>query len=165
MKTKIIAKDRGHLIKLIQNEIKINGFQCDLNHIDVSLVANMESLFSNSKFNGDISKWDVSNVEDMFEMFWHAKFNGDISQWNVSKVENMHYIFYHAEFNGDISNWKPYNLEKTLNMFGKFNSAFPYWAEYKDKESRKTAIDAYHLNKELEQKLNNGGNSAQRIKI
>ena len=46
----------------------------------------MNSLFSESQFNGDISKWDVSNVTDMNRMFRKSQFNGDISNWNVSNV-------------------------------------------------------------------------------
>ena len=67
---KIIAKDNEHLKDLIHQEIKQNGPNCDLNHIDVSNVTNMFNTFRDSKFNGDISKWNVSNVTDMYNMFY-----------------------------------------------------------------------------------------------
>src|SRR5579875_2315567 len=110
MKTKIIAQDKKHLMKLIQEEIKLNGHNCNLNHIDVSNVTNMDSLFEETidnnniyQFNVDISKWNMSNVVDMSYMFYKSEFTGDISKWNVSSVENMEYMFWASKFNSHIS--------------------------------------------------------------
>src|SRR5574344_1598648 len=120
-------KTKDELKQIIEERIKNEGHECDLNDIDVSNVTDMSNMFyksefngdiskwnvskvtfmygvfGSSKFNGDISKWDVSNVEDMSGMFWKSKFDGDISKWNVSNVTDMSYMFYNSKFNGDIS--------------------------------------------------------------
>ena len=62
---RIIAKDKEHLKKLIKEEMIKNGNECNLNHINVSKVKDMNAMFSQSTFNGDISEWDVSNVKKM----------------------------------------------------------------------------------------------------
>ena len=74
---------------------EINGWDSDLNHIDVSRMISMNSVFKNLPFTGDISRWDVSKVGDMSHMFHSARFNGDISQWNL-----QHLMFYDSMFSG-----------------------------------------------------------------
>lgn len=114
--------------KIVKAEIDRLGHDADLNHIDVSEVTNMDSLFSchdsdlgtkYSDLNPDISGWDVSNVVDMTNMFNRcSKFNGDLSRWDVSKVKNMTQMFYLCyKFNGDLSKWNVSNVETMYNMF------------------------------------------------
>ena len=62
-------KTKDELKKIIEDTIKEQGNNCDLNFIDTSLIKNMSGLFYKSYFNGDISQWDVSNVKDMKGMF------------------------------------------------------------------------------------------------
>ena len=73
---------------IVYSEIDRLGNKADLNHIDVSQVTDMHSLFTTWNyqtldFNGDISRWDVSKVESMVYMFRNSAFRGDISQWAV----------------------------------------------------------------------------------
>lgn len=191
MKPTIIAKDKDHLNQIIQEEIIINGKNCDLNHIDVSNIIDMSAIFYNSTFNGDISDWDVSKVRNMEYMFVKSQFNGniskwntasvkymnymfsksvftgDISNWNVEKVEMMNSMFSSSSFIGDINNWKPYRLESTVAMFLDSNAPVPYWTNFEKNEQniRNKTIDVYHLYKQLKNKLSNKNYSTKKVKI
>ena len=113
-------RNKKELLKIIKEEIKKQGNNADLNHIDVSNVKDMSFLFYHSDFNGDISQWDVSNVKYMVEMFRESKFDNDISKWNVSNVVNMEGMFMDSEFScwgGDLSNWDTSNVWNMSSMF------------------------------------------------
>lgn len=96
---------REELQALIQQEMAAHGNACDLNHIDVSGVDDMDALFKNSPFNGDISRWQVGHVVWMNNMFEGSAFNGDISNWNVARVRSFKQMFHSGAFLGDIANW------------------------------------------------------------
>ena len=85
----IVVNSKSELIEIINRRIEEQGFECNLNDIDVSKVTDLSGLFYKSEFNGNISQWDVSNVKSMKEMFQGSRFKGDLSKWNVSRVEDM----------------------------------------------------------------------------
>jgi surface protein len=139
-------------------------FNNDISNWNVSKVKDMSYMFTISQFNGDISRWNVSKAKDMSLMFNESNFNGDISGWDVSKVENMRYMFSHSEFNSDLSNWTPYKASIDQIFHNSIIEKSPYWLAYDDKDERKKAINAYNLNKKLEQKLESSTNG-KRVKL
>ena len=151
---KVVAKNRDHLKKLIDEAIEKYGVNCDLNFIDVSKVTDMSDLFSwemnarREEFNGDISQWNVSNVTNMSGMFEGSLFAGDISQWDVSNVTNMRSMFDCSQFNGDISKWDVSNVTNMSQMFSdsRFNGDIGKW-----RASNDTAMDGMFTDSELEQ--------------
>ena len=98
-------KSTTELRKILWDLLEKRGENANLNDIDTSNITFMDSLFSDSDFNGDISKWDVSNVEDMDFMFYNSDFNGDISNWDVSKVEHMRDMFLKSPLEKNPPSW------------------------------------------------------------
>ena len=79
---KIILATDDTLKDIIKTEVKRFSLNADLNHIDVSNVTNMDSMFWNSDFNGDIINWDTSKVTNMTSMFERtSSFDKDLSNW------------------------------------------------------------------------------------
>jgi surface protein len=131
----LFPKDKYELIIMIKEEMKNNGNECSLNHIDVSEVINMNYLFCGPSlvdFNGDISGWDTSNVERMAGMFSNSKFNNDsICDWDVSNVKSMALMFHSNQvFNQNINDWDVSNVTDMEGMFCNninFNQPLDKW--------------------------------------
>ena len=112
-------KTKKELRDIIEQRIKEEGNEVDLNDIDTSNITDMSYLFARLDFNCDISNWNVSNVKDMKFMFFNCKkFNQDISKWDVSNVTDMNSMFYRCEsFNQDISKWDVSNVKDNRQIF------------------------------------------------
>lgn len=113
----IKVHDRDELIEVVQKEIDKNGYDADLNHIDVSEITDFYGIFENSEFIGDISNWDVSNGVVFSHMFVNSKFNSSLLRWNVSNGKYFSEMFRNSEFNQDICLWNMRNAVKTNHMF------------------------------------------------
>ena len=131
-KYKYFPKTKKELQDIINNRIKQEGNNVDLNDIDVSKITDMSELFEGTDFNGNISNWDISNVTDIGYMFYECgAFNQDISNWNVSNVKDMRFMFYGCKsFNQDISRWDVSNVIDMSYMFygcKSFNQDISRW--------------------------------------
>ena len=91
---KYFPQTKSELRSLIEQRIKEEGNEVNLNDIDVSAITDMSWLFCDLDFNGDVSGWNVSNVTNMMNMFYDCEsFNKDISGWDVSKVNDKKLAF------------------------------------------------------------------------
>jgi len=110
------------IYEVVHEEIKKNGYDCSLNHIDVSCISSLNGLFSGCCFPDgkfpDISSWDTRNVKHMKATFYHASVNCDLSMWDTSKVIDMSYAFAYANVkNLRISDWNTKSLCDVDMMF------------------------------------------------
>ena len=98
---KKMPKTKEELVKIMIEEIKKNGPDCSLNHIDVSNITDMSYLFEGgalrvgndshpilSEFDGDISEWNVSNVTNMDHMFCSCKYHPDRRPGNCPQTHS-----------------------------------------------------------------------------
>ena len=110
---------------IIEQELKEQGPDADLNFIDTSEITNMAGLFYKLNIrNIKIDEWDVSNVTNMSNMFFGCKeFNCDLSNWDIQKVEVIAYLFYKCHlFNCDLSEWNPMSVKSANYAFAECTS-------------------------------------------
>ena len=108
--TRVCTTTKDDLRDLIEQELKHQGPDADLNHIDTSAITDMSKLFLGLAIrNIKIDEWDVSKVEDMNHMFIdQEEFNCDISGWDVSNVYDIDWMFCDCKkFKCDLSKWEP----------------------------------------------------------
>ncbi len=122
------------LRSLIEQELKGQGPDADLNFIDTSEITDMSSLFKWLGIrNIKIDEWNISNVTNMWGMFSGCEnFKGEgLEKWNVSNVTEMRYMFDGCkDFVGDLSDWDTSNVKNMRHMFDectKFNSDLSAW--------------------------------------
>ena len=155
-------KTKKELVEIIKAEVEKKGWNCSLNHIDVSQITDMSYLFSNDpysgyelgEFNGDISRWNVSNVTTMRGMFKAAQsFNQPIGDWNVSKVVDMCGMFARAiSFNQPIGDWNVSNvtnMEHTFFWTESFNQPIGDWDVSNVTDMQSMFYDADSFNQDL----------------
>lgn len=111
------------LRQLIEQELRRQGPDADLNFIDVSLVTDMSGLFENTGYeirNIKIDHWNTSNVTNMSHMFYDCtdlNYPG-IGDWDVSNVTDMTEMFYGCkQFNCNLSRWDLSSLKRSDSMF------------------------------------------------
>ena len=138
-------KKTYELKKIIKDRISKEGYNCDLNDIDVSLITDMSYLFYYLDFRGDISEWNVSNVEDMSRMFFGTNFNQDISKWNVRNVKDMTRMFQYSTFDQDISKWNIRKECDTAYMFLKCTIKEEYKPKLSNDQDWKESFEVLDL--------------------
>ena len=110
------------LRQLIEQELRRQGPDADLNFIDTSLITDMTGLFANTGYeirNIKIGEWNTSNVARMSNMFYDCTdLNCDLSHWDTSNVTNTEEMFYYCiNFNCDLSKWNLSSLKYSGGMF------------------------------------------------
>lgn len=132
-RNKVTPTTKQELRKIIEQELKRQGDEVDLNFIDTSQITDMSWLFYELDVGIiRIGQWDVSNVTDMSCMFCGCKnLWANLSKWDVSNVTDMHSMFCDATcFNSDLSNWKVSKVMDTSFMFCRaksFTSSISNW--------------------------------------
>lgn len=113
------------------------NFNSDIDHWNVSTIADMRNLFLDAKlFNKPLGSWNVSNVNTMRAMFNGAlAFNQNISSWNTSAVTDMGIMFmgataFNSPLNKTGSSWDTSNVTAMEGMFENadaFNQDISSW--------------------------------------
>ena len=116
---------KAELRFMIEQELKRQGRDVDLNFIDTSEITDMSYLF-NGLYIGyiKIDEWNTSNVTDMDGMFMGCcKLNADLSSWNTKNVRRMNRMFSNCfDFKCDLSEWDVSNVIYYNSIFNMCNN-------------------------------------------
>lgn len=114
---------------IVYAEMERKGFDCDLNHLDISQLTSLDGVFAHLLFTGDISRWDVAHITSFNNTFLGTPFNGDISQWNMGSAQSMIGTFERSAFKGDLSQWSTANVVTMAKMFrlSQFSGDLSQW--------------------------------------
>lgn len=116
---------KAELRFMIEQELKRQGRDVDLNFIDTSEITDMSYLF-NGLYIGyiKIDEWDTSNVTDMDGMFMGCcELNADLSSWNTKNVRRMNRMFSNCfDFKCDLSEWDVSNVIYYNSIFNMCNN-------------------------------------------
>ena len=69
---KYFPETKEELKDIINERIKSEGNEVDLNDIDVSNITDMSYLFLSTNFSCNVSNWDVSKVNKTDYIFYHC---------------------------------------------------------------------------------------------
>lgn len=142
---------RSELFRAVREAMESHGNNCDLNHLDVSVITDFRSIFQHLPFCGNISRWNVSNATTLERMFEGCAFNGDLAPWGVKKVKSFARIFHDSNFTGNLSAWQVQKgsiLSESLNekQMALMETTVFHWYMADSKPECLTPIQRHHWN-------------------
>lgn len=121
---------KEQLKSIIQDELRLQGPDADLNHIDVSEITNMSWLFCYISIRDiKIDRWNVSNVRTMESMFYGCdNFTGiGLDNWDTENVAIMFNMFHDCDAIVKLPRWYTDFVDLDHNSGNDSKDEF-YWA-------------------------------------
>ena len=121
----IKPSNKAELRFIIEQELRQQGSDADLNFIDTSEITDMSYLFNGLCIrNIKIDEWNISNVTDMDCMFMGCcELNADLSSWDTKNVRRMNRMFSNCfDFKCDLSSWNVSNVIYYNSIFNLCNN-------------------------------------------
>lgn len=125
-----LPTSKDELKELIRQELRRQGPDADLNHIDTSEITNMSWLFCYFDImNIKIESWDVSNVQTMESMFYGCdNFTGiGLDNWDTENVAIMFNMFRDCNAIVKLPRWYTDFVDLDHNSGNNSKDEF-YWA-------------------------------------